>query len=139
MVKPVPATTDGGLGSTRAGMRPDAAAGSQRAFRSKRDAQAGLDRTARDFGKGLVVPPFVSVAKRLKQTKGGMRAKTPKSRRARRFPLPARAVEALKARRATQGTCRRMCGKDYATALDPVSAAHEGAYPKPDSDSAKVA
>jgi integrase len=83
-------------------------------------------------------PPVISVSKSLEQTKAGLRIKTTKNRRARRFKLPKRAVEILRAHFAKQDDARKLFGPDYRCDLDLVFAAPDGAYLRPDSVTAKV-
>ena len=59
--------------------------------------------------------------------------KTPKNGRARRFPLPAVAVEALENHREEQKQSRSVFGNSYRDDLDLVFATPEGNFLKPDS------
>lgn len=81
---------------------------------------------------------FVTIAKSLEQTKAGLRIKTPKNRRTRRFPLPGSVLDALRSHRQEQQQARELFGADYRADLDLVFATPEGEYLKPDSITAKV-
>lgn len=80
----------------------------------------------------------LSISKSLEQTKQGVRVKTPKSGRARKFPLPASALDALREHRSTQERHRQLYGSDYQADLDLIFASPEGDFLKPDSMTAKV-
>lgn len=80
----------------------------------------------------------VTISKSLEQTKAGLRVKMPKSRRTRRFPLPASVVESLHAHRQQQQRARELYGPDYRLDLDLVFATPQGEHLKPDSITAKV-
>lgn len=82
---------------------------------------------------------ILTISKSLVQTKrDGVFLKAPKGRKARRFSLPASAIEALKEHRATQERNREIFGDDYRRDLDLVFTTPEGNFLKPDSVTAKV-
>jgi integrase len=78
----------------------------------------------------------LSVSKSLEQTKQGLRIKSTKSRKARRFALPKLAIDALKVHRVTQQARHEDIG--FTPSPDLVFDAPEGGYLKPDSVTAKV-
>jgi integrase len=78
-------------------------------------------------------PGVLAVSKSLEQTKAGLRIKTPKNGKTRAFPLPAVAVEAMKAHRETQEQARKLFGNAYRADLNLVFAGPDGDYLKPDS------
>lgn len=79
------------------------------------------------------VPGVLAVSKSLEQTKAGLRLKAPKNGRARAFPLPAVAVDAMKAHRQSQERNRALFGNGYRSDQNLVFAAPDGDYLKPDS------
>jgi integrase len=87
----------------------------------------------------LALLPLLSVTKSLAQTQAkGVFVELPKGRKARRFSLPASAIEALKVHREAQAKNRAMFGPDYQSKLNLVFATADGSYLKPNSVTAKV-
>jgi integrase len=83
-----------------------------------------------DFQTGMI-----TISKSLEQTRSGLRVKSTKSGRARRFPLPAVALRVLEEYRRNQSLekCRQR-----SKAIDLVFSNSEGDYHKPDQISSRV-
>jgi integrase len=85
-----------------------------------------------DFKTGVL-----SVSKSLEETKKGLRVKTTKSGKPRRFALPGQALEVLQDHRREQDRDRALFGPDYEE-NDLVFCRPEGRYYKPDKVGARV-
>jgi integrase len=83
------------------------------------------------------ISEIVSITKSLEQTKAGLRVKSTKSGKPRRFAVPAVALEALKRHRAEQDNDRAMFLSDYQE-NDLVFCRPEGGYYSPDRVGARV-
>ncbi len=81
---------------------------------------------------------LMKVSKSLEQTRAGLRVKPTKTEKPRELPLPAVAIDVLRAHRGVQAESRRLCGPDYRDDLNLVFAAVDGQYLKPDTLTAKV-
>ncbi|MDQ1472035.1 MAG: hypothetical protein QOJ99_3515 [Bryobacterales bacterium] len=86
-----------------------------------------------DFESGLL-----NITKSLEQTKAGLRVKSTKSEKPRRFAVPAAALDALRAHRVEQDRDRALFGGDYQK-NDLVFCRPEGAYYSPVSIGCRVA
>jgi integrase len=85
-----------------------------------------------DFESGIM-----TVDKSLEETKAGLRVKSTKSGKARRFAVPAQALQVLQQHRAQQDRDRALFGKDYSS-MGLVFCKPEGTFYRPDSISSRV-
>ena len=85
-----------------------------------------------DFGTGVM-----EISKSLEQTDAGLRIKSTKSTKPRRFSVPAGALAVLEEHRVEQDRCRELYGADYQDA-DLVFCRPDGAYYVPDRIGARV-
>jgi integrase len=85
-----------------------------------------------DFATGIV-----TIAKSLEETNAGLRVKSTKSRKPRRFKVPEKALDSLKEHRTVQEHDQRMFGRDYRD-HGLIFSRPDGEYYKPDKVSVRV-